>query len=75
METNQPDIDTMYRVKCILDSNSAEVQNKSYKTILSLVNRYLEEYCIHKIIVDDIDNHLDYSTRIQYCEKCFKTFT
>lgn len=74
MDTEQLDIDAMYRVKNILDSLTPNLQNESYKTIQTLVNSYLEECCIHKIVVDDIDNHLEYCTRIQYCEKCFKTF-
>lgn len=74
MNTDQPDIDAMYRVKCILDSVSSDLQNKSYTIIRRLVDAYLDECCIHRIVLDDIDNHLEYSTRIQYCEKCFNTF-
>lgn len=74
MNPEQSDVDAMYRAKIILDSLPRHLQNKAYTSIQTLIDFYLQEYCSHKIIIDDIDNHLEYCTRIAYCEKCFTTF-
>jgi hypothetical protein len=71
---DQPDIYAMYRAKMTLEFHPNHLHSPEYKQIVELINVYLDTFCKHTIIVDDVDNHLEYSTSIRYCEKCLKTF-
>lgn len=71
---DQPDIYAMYRAKTALEFHSSDLHSTEYKEIVALINDYLENCCKHVIIADDVDNHLEYSTPVRYCDKCLKTF-
>jgi hypothetical protein len=71
---DQPDIYAMYRAKTALEFHSSDLHSPEYKHIVALINDYLENSCKHVIITDDVDNHLEYSTPVRYCDKCLKTF-
>jgi hypothetical protein len=70
----QPDIEIMAKVKSYLELYPEKLRNQEYKTISNRVNEYLEQKCVHNIIIDSIDITPDSSQTIYYCEKCYKTF-
>jgi len=48
--------------------------NENYKKILLLIDNFLFENCVHKILHDYIDIDPDKTKLIYYCEKCNLTF-
>jgi len=71
---DQPNIEIMAKVKSYLELYSVNLRDAQYANILNSVNEYLENKCIHKVIIDSIDITPDSSQTIYYCEKCYKTF-
>jgi hypothetical protein len=49
-------------------------RNKDYKTIIELMDNYIQTHCNHKVVTDLIDIDPDRSKMVQYCELCYKTF-
>lgn len=74
MESTTYDIDIMSQIIGMLDSLPRDEQNSDYKYIMDLVNNYLLKNCKHNIITDHIDNDVERSETIKYCENCYLTF-
>jgi len=70
----QPDVEIMAKVKSYLELYPEKLRNSEYKEIVRGVSEYLENKCIHHIIIDSIDITPDSSQTIYYCEKCYKSF-
>jgi hypothetical protein len=67
-------VDTMIRIKHILQTTDVSTQTSEYHEILKMVNEYIQKYCIHHVVYDDIDISPNESRKIRYCEYCEESF-
>ena len=74
-ESSHDDIVIMVEVKGMLERLDANLQKPAYKSIVDVVNGYINTQCSHYIVTDTIDIDLDRSKTIYYCDFCFQTFT
>ena len=51
-----------------------QMRNEDYKTIVELIDNYIQKHCNHIIVTDLIDIDPDRSKMVKYCECCYKTF-
>jgi len=64
----------MQTAKTYIQYLPTQLQNEEYKKICDLVEKYIETYCKHNIVYDEIDIPPDNSKPIRYCTHCYKTF-
>ena len=71
------DITEDIALMCSIKENLIQLdieKNNDYINILDSITKYIEKYCHHDIIDDDIDITPEKSMRIHYCNKCMTTF-
>jgi len=73
--TQANDIEYMYRAHSILINLPTDKRNAEYNAIYELISKYIDTQCVHHIIYDTIDITPDHSKTIQYCDRCYKTFS
>jgi hypothetical protein len=73
---NQQREDVCFMEEALRQLKATPCQNrdKDYKTIIELMNNYIQTHCNHKVVTDLIDIDPDRSKMVQYCELCYKTF-
>ena len=54
---------------------SVEDRDKAFDTIIDLMEKYIDEHCVHSIVTDLIDIDPDTSKSIKYCEYCQQLFS
>jgi len=67
-------VNIMIRVKKILEEHPENERNTDYDKIVGFVSNYINNNCVHSIIMDSIDIDPERSQTIYYCEKCEKMF-
>ncbi len=73
---DQADIHAMCNAKNALENYPEKDRNPVYKSIISMINAYLDTYCKHRVIVHiSDDDSREYTMSPSYCEKCQKTFS
>ena len=50
-----------------------EERDDAFSKIIELVEKYIEDNCVHSIVTDLIDIDPETSKSIDYCEYCYKT--
>jgi hypothetical protein len=75
LDQDQPDVELMSRALSYLDGLPISMQNKDYQDIVRKMAVYLENFCNHRIIEDDIDTSPESSKKVFYCELCFQPFS
>jgi hypothetical protein len=73
-ESDQPDVELMSRALSYLDGLHISMQNKDYQDIVRKISVYLEKFCNHRIVEDDVDTSPESSKKVFYCEICFQPF-
>jgi hypothetical protein len=73
-ESDQPDVELISRALSYLDGLPISMQNKDYQDIVRKMAVYLENYCNHRIVEDDVDTSPESSKKIFYCELCYQPF-
>ena len=68
----QSDIEVMRVVKEHLEA--VENPREEYKNIMKMVKEYLQTFCKHDIVSDDIEISFERLKTIYYCNKCMHTF-
>jgi len=68
------EIDAMLQIKHILTDMKDKTPCPRIEQILTLVDDYIHQQCVHSIVTDMIDVDVEKSVTIRYCENCMKTF-
>jgi hypothetical protein len=74
MENNPLHIEVMSRALSYLNGLPSSMQNTEFSDIVKRMTDYLNRYCKHSIVEDDVDLTPESSKRIYYCELCMQTF-
>ena len=67
-------VNIMIRVRELLGQHIKNERTPDYDKIVELVCDYINNNCVHSVIMDSIDIDAERSQTIYYCEKCEKTF-
>ena len=73
--SDQPDVELMSRALSYLDGLPISMQNKDYQDIVRKMSIYLEKFCNHRIVQDNIDTAPETSKTVFYCEICYQPFS